>query len=710
MYLLRLLIVIFFISGVLANAQPGKIVPKSFSNFSEIPVITLPSPDSQAITPMQQASASRFKNKIFARLISTDIFLNKQGVWKKHNGYRVWSLGIFSPGAEALTFKLKNVNMHAGAELYLYKNDLTEYQGPYTRHDVSNYKTLLTPPIKGALIYIEYRVPDQQLTGSFEIKQVGHALPDIFKDSRYQLSDYCHSDVNCFTDPVIQQLKKGICRILINNNEYCTGILINNTEQDGKPYVLTAHHCIETASKARNSLFHFNYESPFCDGPDATFKTIVGAEMIATTENLDFTLVELAQKPNFLLQPYYTGWNNQAITPENVFSIHHPQGDVKKVAFDYDQLFVSNFGEGFDDAAHWWVSRWEEGTTEKGSSGSPLFNNNGEVIGVLSGGSATCESPESDFYQRFDVAWDKYSEADEQLKAWLDPDGLGILSFPGFDPYESIKATADTLSNFLDEEPLQLLDDDFWGYVSGHSSLGNTKFAEEFVIHKNRTFFGINMHLAKAFTANDSSRIVIKIWSGENKPNQVMAEQEYLLDFFGADETQFIQWESPVSLDSGKFYVGYEIHYQSQPTDTFALYHSPSRSTEESNTAYAFDGSQWHPMNYYYPFTNISLGIKPVVFDSLPVKVDTPFQPGQKIFRLRPVPAINKVTIDLEEFYSQSVLGTVYNSQGKLVHEFRIEPNNSLKELSTVLYPNGIYIVRLNINGEYYHQKFTVAK
>ena len=34
------------------------------------------------------------------------------------------------------------------------------------------------------------------------------------------------------------------------------------------------------------------------------------------------------------------------------------------------------------------------GVTEGGSSGSPLFNSNGLIIGTLSGGNSSCEDPE----------------------------------------------------------------------------------------------------------------------------------------------------------------------------------------------------------------------------------------------------------------------------------------------------------------------------
>jgi hypothetical protein len=52
----------------------------------------------------------------------------------------------------------------------------------------------------------------------------------------------------------------------------------------------------------------------------------------------------------------------------NTTGIHHPSGDVKKISFNIDDTEVGQFG----GADCWHVLDWEDGTTEPGSSGSPL--------------------------------------------------------------------------------------------------------------------------------------------------------------------------------------------------------------------------------------------------------------------------------------------------------------------------------------------------
>ncbi|MEC8422502.1 MAG: hypothetical protein VX000_01930, partial [Myxococcota bacterium] len=65
------------------------------------------------------------------------------------------------------------------------------------------------------------------------------------------------------------------------------------------------------------------------------------------------------------------------------------------------------------------------GTTEGGSSGSPLFSEEHRVVGVLTGGQAACGNDASDWYGRLAYAWEDGSSSNRRLKDWLDPDDRG---------------------------------------------------------------------------------------------------------------------------------------------------------------------------------------------------------------------------------------------------------------------------------------------
>ena len=51
------------------------------------------------------------------------------------------------------------------------------------------------------------------------------------------------------------------------------------------------------------------------------------------------------------------------------------------------------------------VNDWDLGTTEPGSSGSPLFDPDHCIVGQLFGGFAACSNDLEDWYGRFYVSW-----------------------------------------------------------------------------------------------------------------------------------------------------------------------------------------------------------------------------------------------------------------------------------------------------------------
>ncbi|MCA9297224.1 MAG: hypothetical protein KC983_11920, partial [Phycisphaerales bacterium] len=67
------------------------------------------------------------------------------------------------------------------------------------------------------------------------------------------------------------------------------------------------------------------------------------------------------------------------------------------------------------------------GTTEPGSSGSPLYNQDHQIIGQLHGGFAACGNDDSDWYGKFSVSWTGGGSSSTRLRDWLDPDSTGTL-------------------------------------------------------------------------------------------------------------------------------------------------------------------------------------------------------------------------------------------------------------------------------------------
>ena len=48
----------------------------------------------------------------------------------------------------------------------------------------------------------------------------------------------------------------------------------------------------------------------------------------------DFALLEMSSSIPDSYNPYYVGWSKVNSTPQNVFGVHHPGGDIKKITLD----------------------------------------------------------------------------------------------------------------------------------------------------------------------------------------------------------------------------------------------------------------------------------------------------------------------------------------------------------------------------------------
>ena len=139
-------------------------------------------------------------------------------------------------------------------------------------------------------------------------------------------------------------------------------------------------------------------------------------------------MLELKSRIPDYIQPIYLGWNKKFSQPALVSSIHSPDFGDAQYAISLAKPSLATFGGIYNSIAlgYWEVDRWAQGITSLGSSGAPLLDSNFEIIGGLSG-STDWENHKSDYFFRFDLAYDHFSDPDRQLKAWVDPDDSGRI-------------------------------------------------------------------------------------------------------------------------------------------------------------------------------------------------------------------------------------------------------------------------------------------
>ena len=369
---------------------------------------------------------SKSKKYRFGKTHNANISPENYGSWETlQNGDKVWKLEIHSENAFSVGLLFNIFKLNKDVKLFVYSTDNQIIKGAFTSQNnkINNKFSIL--PVKGDKIIIELNVPANMEYGELNISGIVHDYKGIFKYNK--LSGACNININCTEGDDWQDEKRAVTKYLFTSNGYtysCTGALINNTAQDDTPYLLTANHCISTSEEAESATFIFNYESATClgtSGSDA--QSISIADLIATDSNnkLDFSLLKLSIDPPSSYNAYFAGWNRKTAAATNTVCIHHPDQDIKKISLDYDAPITGDYGEGLIENSHWKIIEWDKGTTEGGSSGSPLFDQNHLIVGDLTGGDASCSYNYNDYYSKFDMSWDYYSAYNEQLKYWLDP-------------------------------------------------------------------------------------------------------------------------------------------------------------------------------------------------------------------------------------------------------------------------------------------------
>jgi hypothetical protein len=436
----RLFLILILVSGYSVNAQisyGGEPVSFSVHMLKQISLIELPVFDYQKMIDedKQTRKARPFR---YGKTHQVNLSPNNCGTWLNlDDGRKIWQLKISSQGAFSLSLLSDNFKLNPGVDLFIYSPDKKQVIGSFNSKNNVPEMYFSTVPISGSAIVVELDIQAGVDFGIFNISGIVHDYKNVLK-AGFGSSGSCNVNINCPEGADWQLDKKSVMKYIYTSglaNYLCTGVLVNNTAQNAKPYVLTAEHCISSSSEAASAVFWFNYESPECVATiNPSYQSLSSASLVSTGGTLDFSLLELSTTPPADYNVYYAGWNRGTNPAENTTCIHHPQGDIKKISLDYDPPVINNYGSGYVTDSHWNIIEWDLGTTEGGSSGSPLFDQNHRIVGNLTGGDASCSYNFNDYFSRFDMSWDYFSDTQKQLKAWLDPLNLNVLSLDGLDP------------------------------------------------------------------------------------------------------------------------------------------------------------------------------------------------------------------------------------------------------------------------------------
>jgi lysyl endopeptidase len=416
----------------------------------------------------------------------TAIDVESSGTWRDMPNDRLqWTFDVVTPDAKHLNFGFKPFRLPEGASLNIIGIDSSERIGPFGPSYNSAANELWTPILRSAKARLVLELP-RALRGQVALTliQVSQGYRGFGAEADHCKAGPCNMDVACLgeTDPW-NEPRRSVGAYTVNGSDACTGSLVNNTANDRRLLFITASHCNVTAANQAAVVVYWNYESPTCRTPGSnesgqviprptTFTT--GSTFLARTQSpfsggtgpaelkSDVTMLELNGPANPAFNLFWAGWDRTATpavcaapaspsaTAGLCASIHHPSVDEKRITFVERNFELGAYAGGAVNTH--WHSYWDPtppilpnipapqptqvtpGVTEPGSSGSPLYNANQRLVGVLSGGPSACNSTGenlSDWYGTLLNAWEGAGTPATRMKDLMDPAGSGAATTIG---------------------------------------------------------------------------------------------------------------------------------------------------------------------------------------------------------------------------------------------------------------------------------------
>ncbi|WP_263840459.1 trypsin-like peptidase domain-containing protein [Salinibacter sp.] len=433
---------------------------------ADVAQASLPSVDAAALRAEDRAANDRVGPYRYGQTLKANLSPSRHGTWEQlPSGRWLWRLRIESQDAVSLSVGFSTFQLPPDATLFLHGPDAPTVHGPYTAADATEGEHW-TPLVRGDELVLELETANRERATGLTVGHVVHGyrtLPTGPQTPRSK-SGACNLDVACEeADPWRDQVRAvgGYTLRRGQDNLFCSGSLVNNTAQDGRPLFLTAEHCVQSPAQANSMVFYWNFQTADCrslgSDENGTFprdsltvggwdQTSSGAVLRARYGNVhqnqgisgkpDLTLVEVDDDIPDSYNLYLNGWSREDEATRESVTIHHPRGHGKRISFDDDPSSTTAYLQNGGGDTHLRIGDWDLGTTEGGSSGGPLYDADQQVVGVLSGGFAGCtgdgtDNDQPDWYGRLAAGFENGDYNNTTVADVLDPLNTGADALDG---------------------------------------------------------------------------------------------------------------------------------------------------------------------------------------------------------------------------------------------------------------------------------------
>ncbi|MCH2152146.1 MAG: serine protease [Phycisphaerales bacterium] len=354
------------------------------------------------------------------------------GTWERMpNGRLLWRLIVTAPESKHVNVAFEDWHLPASGEAWISSID-----GRYILNRITPADNVNDGELWSALVFSDTAVIEisvdaherNELIENTTLTKVNAGYRGFGVDETRGSSESCNIDVECpLGDDWWNEIPAaGV--YTINGSLTCSGSMINNTANDETPYFFTADHCGISTGNDQSVVVYWNHQNSTCrtggasgnNGNGQYNQYTSGSTWLADNSNTDYTLIRLNSDPNPSYGVTFAGWNRSSSTPTaGGVSIHHPNCAEKR---------ISSVQTVYGNGPYWGVN-WDQGRTYYGSSGSPLFNGNHQIVGSLCCGSSFCTNDSDDFYGR------SISQSWSGMSSYLDPTGSGVISCDTLNPY-----------------------------------------------------------------------------------------------------------------------------------------------------------------------------------------------------------------------------------------------------------------------------------
>ncbi|HET8945601.1 MAG TPA: serine protease [Candidatus Polarisedimenticolia bacterium] len=348
----------------------------------------------------------------------------------KDGGYE-WAAAVVSSSAGAMRFHIEGLELPPGGELFVFSRT-GEAFGPYTGNGPNDDGEFWTDTLFGGEAILQVHVPapatpDDLAEVAFSVSEVGLVLPRFAGPATDAASSTarppagrgetqagdasplgialqapsgpfpcgspaCLVDATCpGTASAAALARNAVAKMEWPKGQFlytCSGALINDANPERDNLFLTAAHCLDRNRSALNVQFYWRFATPSCNGACPAnegwpFRT-AGATVVATGRRGDYTLLQLRTPPPS--GSVFLGWSAEPVAGSDglpLYRISNP--DFGPQVFSRHEVDATSPMCGGWPRGLFIYSHDIVGAIDGGSSGSPLFNAQAQIVGQLSG-------------------------------------------------------------------------------------------------------------------------------------------------------------------------------------------------------------------------------------------------------------------------------------------------------------------------------------